>query len=364
MSKRHFHSAGPSVNVDRRTNGPAISAAAEASVRQFIASGDDKAALERTKEIHKASGTTASEALLVDAYAERIRSLVRRNLTLEAQSLLDLVRQRYPSARMRLDASMTRHVARRASLDELVRPLNDPALDAAPRAAIERALQQEVCDLAALAGCEALPVDHPLRQAASALERAFVAATSGPIAEDTLALPEVSRRSPLAPWKMLVRAIASFYVGDEESCDRHLGAISPESAPARLVPAIQAMLRGEAAAPLTPAAAALKMRVTGNSTALRSALEALDQAFALGSKGRILKAIRPAVQACRQNSPSQLESLRQLISVRCAVADLEPAGVTAAMGGPSRHDAAFLQLLARGMEETRDPEKIVGACRT
>ena len=57
-------------------NGPDLSAGAEASVRQLIANGRHKAAVENAKEIHKAQATAASEALLVDAYAARIQSLI------------------------------------------------------------------------------------------------------------------------------------------------------------------------------------------------------------------------------------------------------------------------------------------------
>jgi hypothetical protein len=339
------------------------SAAAEASVRQLIASGDHKTALERAKELHKASSTVASEALLVDVYAERIRSLLRRNLTVEAKSLLDLVRQRYPTARTRLDELTTRAVATPAgSLADLVRPLSDPDLVAAPRAAIEREIQREVWDLAALARCEALPSDHSLRTAAAALERAFVAVTSGPVTDQELSLPEVSRRSPLAPWKLLTRAIASFHRGDDEPCRRYLDGIDPESAPGRLVPTIRAMLAGEAAAPLTPAAESLRARIARPS-ALGSALDALDQALASGANSRILKAIRPVVDQCQQISPGRLDSLRQHIAVRCAVASLDVVKVRTAMGGPSLHDATFLRLLARAMEESRDPDHVVLACR-
>jgi hypothetical protein len=363
VSQQRFGSRGSSLNAAGLTpSSSSSSAATEAIVRQLIAGGDHKTALDRAKEIHRASRTAASEALLVDAYAERIRSLIHRNLTLEAKSLIEFVRQRYPSARMRVDDLTTRVGAKPGSLDELVRPLNDPALDAARRAAIERALQRDVCDLAALAGCEALPVEHPLRKAASALERAFVAATSGAVAEDVLALPEVSHRSPLAPWKQLTRAIASFYRHEDTACRRYLDAIDRESAPARLVPAIQAMLTGKAAARLTPEAAALRAQITRAST-LRAALQTLDQAFASGNKGRILKAIPPVVDQCQQSSPGRLESFRQHISVRCAVADLDPVKVMRAMGGPSRHDATFLRLFARGMEESRDPEHVVLACK-
>jgi hypothetical protein len=340
---------------------PLSSAATEASVRQLIASGDHKTALEQAKELHRASSTMTSEALLVDAYAERIRSLVRRNLTVEAKSLIELVRQRFPSSRTRLDRLMPRAVARNESLDDLVRPLGDPALGAIQRVSVERALQQEVWDLNALAGCDALPPDHPLRRAAAAIDRAFVAATSGPVADEALALPEISHRSPLAPWKLLTRAIASYYRGEISSCQRYLDGIHPESAPARLAPAIRAMLTPEIATPLTPAAAALCDRITRKS-ALRSALEALDQAFASSSTGRVLKAVRAVVDQCQQVSPDQLESLRQHISVRCAVAGLAPAKVKAAMGGPSRHDATFLRLFALGMEDSGNPEQVVLAC--
>ncbi|MEP7308135.1 MAG: hypothetical protein ABJA98_21745 [Acidobacteriota bacterium] len=331
-------------------------------MRQLIASGDHKAALEQAKDLHKVSGTLASEALLVDAYAERIRALLRRNLTIEAQSLLDMVRQRYPASRVRLAELTPRVEAKPLSLDDLVRPLNDPDLAAEQRTAIDRRLRQEVWDLKALAHCDALALDHELRKAAAALERALVAVTSGPVTDDALALPEVSRRSPLAPWKLLARAIASFYRRDDDACRRYLEAIDSESAPTRLVPAIKAMLADDAHAPLTPAAAALGARITSAST-LRRALEALDEAFASASKNRILKAIRPAVDQCQQVSPEQLDSLRQHVSVRCALAVIDSQRVVGPLGGPSRHDATFLRLFARGLEETRNPDQVVLACR-
>jgi tetratricopeptide (TPR) repeat protein len=362
VSHRRLHRKQSSAG--NLVDGAPLNAAAEASVRQLLAVGDHGTALERAKDIHKACGTAASEALLVDAYAERIRSLAGRNLTLEATSLHALVCQRYPSAKARLAQVMTRVTPRAASLADLVRPLNDPELDLSQRAAIERAVQQEVSDLTALAACDALPADHPLRTAARALERAFVTVTSGPVGpadEDRLALPEVSHRSPLAPWKLLVRAIASFHAGDDESCRRSLSAVSPESAPARLVPAIQTMLGAKDAKPLTPAAAALSAQVAGGRS-LPRALEELDQAFASGRKDRILKAISPVISASQESLPGQLEALRRHILVRCAVADLDPAKVTRAVGGPSGQDAAGLQLFARAMEETRDPAKVLVAC--
>jgi len=345
-------------------SGPASADGAEASVRQSIANGKPKVALEAAKELHKARRTPASEALLVDAYAARIQSLVDQNLTVEAKALLDLVLERYPSARERLSdrsASMGTHAVR---LEELVRPLNDPALGADRRAAIEAAVAREA-DLAGLAECAALPPEHPLRQAASVLQRAFLAVTAGPVGEEAVELPEVSHRSPLASWKLLVRAIACLYRGEDEACRRYLEAIKPESAPARLVPAMQAMLATGEPAGLPPAAATLVSSVTSDPAVLRKALEALERAFRSDDEnGPILKAIREAVKTCRDAAPNQVERLKQHISVRCALADLSVEKVQAAMGGNSLHDAYFFRLLARGLERMGDPAEIAYACAT
>jgi hypothetical protein len=350
------HAAAPALS------GPASADGAEASVRQLIANGKPKVALDAAKELHKARHTPATEALLLDAYAARIQSLVDQNLTVEAKSLLDLVLERYPSARERLSERVASRGTHAARLEELVRPLNDPALGADQRAAIEAAVAKEA-DLAGLAECAALPPEHPLRQAASALQRAFLAATAGPVGEEAVELPEVSRRGPLASWKLLVRAIACFYRGEDEACRRYLEGIKAESAAARLVPAMQAMLAAGQPAGLPPAAAALVSSVTSDPAALRKSLEALERTFHSDDEDRpILKAIREAVQACRDAAPNQIERLKQHISVRCALADLSVEKVQAAMGGNSRHDAYFCRLFARGMERLGDAESLAIAC--
>ena len=257
---------------------PALSAGVEASVRQLIANGKSKVAVETAKEIHKAQATAASEALLVEAYAARIQSLVDQNMAAEAKALQDLVWERYPSARERLNGHHASAKNNAGGLEELLKPLNDPGLGAERRAAIEAAIAADIVDLAELAECAVLPAEHPLRTAASALRLAFLASTAGPVGEGAVELPEVSRRSPLAPWKLLVRAIASFYRGEDEACRRYLEAIKPESAPARLVPAMQAMLGGKPAG-LTAAAAALVTSTTSDPAVLQTALEALEKTF-------------------------------------------------------------------------------------
>ncbi len=339
--------------------------AVESSVRQLIANGKFKTALDSAKQFHKAKPTAASEALLLDAYAARIQALLDRNLATEAKSLLDLVRERFPSARARLDDLKAKTSARGGDLAELLQPLNDPELSAERRAAIEQIVQNQVADLAALAGCAGLPPEHRLRQAAAALDRAFNAVTSGPVAEEQIALPEVSHRSPLAPWKLLIRAIACLHRGEDEACRGYLDAIQPESVPARLVPAMLAMLGAAPAAALKPAEAALLSRTGVNLSALRGALANLDRAFQDvhgGSESRIFKAVRAAVGECRNGAPDRLVELKQRIAVRAGVECLDNERLMAALDGAPRADAAYFRMYARALEKSGEQDDRGEAC--
>ena len=336
---------------------PVQISSAETSIRQLLANGKSKAALDAAKDFHKAQKTPASEALLIEAYAARIRALFDQNLALEAKSLMDLVRERFPAAKALLDGITAAQSLRSGSLDELLKPLNDPALDAERRAGIERAIRERVSDPSALAGCTALPPEHPLRTAAAAIARCFQAVTSGFVTDEQLELPEISRRSPLAPWKLMIRAIAAFHRREDEKCREHLDAIDAESAPARLVPAMRVMLGGKGAGELAPAAAALAARFRGDAGPLKSALAAVDRAFREEEdEGRVFKAVRTMVQEARKIAPELLEDLKRLVYTHGWVADIQIERLIAAMDGPPRRCAALARLMARGMESSEEDE--------
>src|SRR5208283_4715789 len=155
--------------------GGTVPASDEKEVRALLARGSTKPAVELAKQIHKHFATPASEALLVDAYGARIRALLKIGLAQEAKSLLDLVKERYPSAREKLRDIGMAVAGSQDNLDELLAPLNDPALPPERRVAIEEAIKRQVTDLAALVQCQALALDHPLRAGATALMRALEA---------------------------------------------------------------------------------------------------------------------------------------------------------------------------------------------
>src|SRR5579863_7322638 len=92
--------------------------AMETSIRQMIANGKSRTALENAKQFHKTHGNAASESLLLDAYAARIQSLLDQNMTTEAKSLADLVRERFPSASERFNGLKAASAARAGDISE------------------------------------------------------------------------------------------------------------------------------------------------------------------------------------------------------------------------------------------------------
>lgn len=334
-------------------------------IAQLIAVNKSGQALDAAKEVHKRCHSAASEALLLDAYGARLASLVERRLDRDAAALMDLVRERYPSSRKRLAEWNAVFAARNGDMAALLEPLNDPSLPAEKQAAIAASVRRDAFDLRALAECGTLPPEHPWRTAAAALYRALEAVTSAPVADEALALPEVSRSSPLAPWKMLVRAIAAYYRRDDALCEKCLAAVEPVSAAARLTPALGAMLRGIPHPPqtLTPAIAALVNQAGGSIDPLRATLKRLDAALDRRNQPVTLLEIRNAVLACRQMEPGLLERLKQHISIRAMTAGVKVDKVAAAMDGPSLKNAYFWRLLARELEEDKgEPMAIGHAC--
>jgi hypothetical protein len=337
---------------------PSVADAAE--VERLLARRNSKAALESAKELHKRLGTPATEALLLQAYMARAQAMLEHGMAPEAQALLAMVRERFPSAGEKVKDLEARFMSAGDSLEELLRPLSDPALSADTRARIERAIRTGLTDPSALARSTALDPENPLRRAAAALEQAFQAVTSGPVEDRALELPEISHRSPLAFWKPLLRAIACYYRREDGACEENLRAIDAESAPGRLVPALRAMLAGHAPESSSHAASALAAQAGGNLGNVHAALGALEESFERGHHKAILQRIREAVSAAQHECPEMVAPLRQHIGVRAMVNNIPAGAVTSAMGGLVSRDAEFCRLLARACET--DDDALLFAC--
>lgn len=331
--------------------GAEVLAEEAAEIGRYISGHNTRTAVKQAKKIHARVASDASESLLMSAYAARIKAMQAGGLVMEANELTALVAGRFPAAWRRHRQTRAAEDAHRGTLAALVAPLGDADLAPERRAEIEDRVGREVTDLHALADCGSLPDDHPLRRAAAALAAAMTAVTSGPVGEGDIALDEVSRRSPLAPWKLLVRAIACFYRGDAGACARHLDAMEARSAACRLAGALRVMTGQACDEPLSAASEALVAHVTHRPDALlRRTLEELDGVLSSRRVRGVNGPIRRAIGACGKVRPDLLDALKQRISIRCMLADVPVDAVIRAMGGPSPHDAGFWRLLAVAIE--------------
>ena len=324
-------------------------------IRELIAGRHSKAAVQLAKDLHKRAGTPESEALLLDAYHCRIEDMMRLGMAVEAKTLLQLVDERFPLSRARTLDLQWEISAAEGRLDQIVAPLADVNLAAKVRERIEIFVRQRVYDLPALAAVTSLPPEHPLREGAVALEAAFQAVTRGPVDDQVLALPQVSRRSALGGWKALIRAIASFYRREDDACQKWLRLMPADSAPAGLIRPLLAMLgTATAKSEFNAAEQRLLSAVGGGSAALRPALVALEQALAAKKSKALLDATRSAVAICGQCFPKIRERLRQHILIRSVARRLWRSEMLAATGGAPRENAYFWRLMARSFEHHMD----------
>jgi len=321
-------------------------------VAQLIAANRSILAVDYARELHRRFNSTESLELVFRTYWARWESLLENDLETEAEGLLERIDKRHPRAPF-LPEWREELKTRKGGLAARLAPLNDTALPEEKRLAIANFVRRQLTDPRELANCEALPANHPWRVAAAAVWLAFEAVTTGPADDSAIALPDVARSSPLAPWKMLIRAIAAFYRREDGLCERSLASIEANSAPAKLAAALRAMLLCPAApgAQVSPANGALMQATGGGLTELQTVLRGLDHAF--GEQGSRVppNLIRDAVAVCERVAPDLIVRLKQHTSIRAMLNQVPLQSVLEAMGGSSRKDAHFWRLLARAMEK-------------
>src|ERR1700736_1138008 len=143
MSKKNKHKPWkpPFAQVFGSATAAEVTEMESTQVAQLIKNGKFGFAVDIAKQVHKRCGNAASEGLLMDAYVARISSLVDRNLDADAQARMEVVLERYPSARSRLHEMAAWFAARTGNLNALVQPLNDATLPRETRAAITKLIR-------------------------------------------------------------------------------------------------------------------------------------------------------------------------------------------------------------------------------
>lgn len=324
-----------------------------AQIESLIAAGKTRDAVEAARQLFKETRAPDDEALVVAAYRARIDALATGGMHNEARALAALVSERFPAHRDGF-ASLT-------GGEQMRLAGNIPALlaelavsDAARRRELEAILTRELTDPRALLESPSLSADDPLKTEARVVWDIFTAVTTGPLADDALGrLDEIPRRSPLAPWKLLIRAIDAFYRRADAVVLANLSAIPANSGPGRLVPALR-RLAGDAGAPedRSLAASVLMDKVSGGRASFAKHLTQLIQALASKDRRRAVAVLRDLLAVLAASPAPVRQTCIATVLDQWLRAGLNPDALSPVLLRGTR-DLDTLRLLALAVERAR-----------
>jgi hypothetical protein len=264
-------------------------------IETLLASGKSRDAVEAAKQYGKHHPGPEADALAARAYLARITALQDSGLHREAQAIGALVNERFPAHKAEVAALTQRSDVATGNFAGLLSAL--ATADATQRRALEATLSCALTDPALLAASPALPPQHPLKRAAATVAELLTAVTSGPLPEGALApLDTIARQSPLAPWKLLIRALDAFYRRADEPMLANLAAIPVDTPPARLIPVLRALVGAtDRPATCTATVNTLWSRVRGPRASLQAHLTQLSQALLAHDERKALGVVRAIV---------------------------------------------------------------------
>src|SRR5262245_37649527 len=324
----------------------------QARVEALLDSGHTRDAVEAAKQFLKHTPAPAAQALVVRAYQARIQALLANGMHKEAQALGALVNERFPAYRAQIAPLLRQVELSGGNMQTLLTELCTAA--GPPQRELAAILTRELTDPAVLADSPTLPADHPLKRGARAVCDLFTAVTTGPLPEGALAsLDMIPRHSPLAPWKLLVRALDAFYRHADADVLANLAGIPGDSGPGRLVPVLRHLV-GENG--LTEdrsfAVATLFDKVSGGRALLQSRLLQLSQALARKDERQALAAVQ-ALLSLFQSAPTAVRrSFVATVLHHWYHHELSPQGLLRILPG-GKKDRETLRLIALTLERSQ-----------
>ena len=220
---------------------PSTPAQWQAQVHDLLAQNKPREAVELAKQFLKQIPGQEAEETLVSAYQARVQALMTSGMPQEAHALAALARERFPAYRDQLTLLVHQTQLSTGDLDGVLSEL--ATAEGAHQHALESLLTRGLTDPSVLATTACLPAEHPLRQQAGLISELFSAVTSAPVPDAGLAaLDHIPRQSPLAPWKLLIRALDAFYRQADELAEANLARIPLDSGPGRLVPVVRTLI--------------------------------------------------------------------------------------------------------------------------
>lgn len=305
MGKRH-----------RKQHAQQAAITARARIEASLARGDSRDAVDAAKTLLREAPGAETETLAVRAYVARIRSLIAEGLGREAAAMAAIVRERFPAHAAVHAAELEDARLAAGDFDWLLRELE--AADAPRRDAIEARLAPWIADPGALARSQALGPEDPLAREAAAVAEVFTIVTSRLASADELArLNDVRRRSPLAPWKLLVRAIDAFHRHDDERVAANVAAIEPRSPAARAGTILAELTGARPRSRHSFAAERLLERITGDRETIAGHLRAIEAADRGGDRKRLRDEIRALARTFDRLSPFARDQARIALLAVC-----------------------------------------------
>jgi hypothetical protein len=287
-------------------------------LEQLLGKGDARGAVDAAKQLVREQPGATSEELAVRAYAARIRELIGEGLGREAAALASIVRERFPA-----------HIASQAPLLEearlaagdfaaLLTELRDVSEER--RAAIEERLLPWMADPAALAQSAVLDPGDPLAREARIAAELFEIVTSRLATPEELApLGEIRRRSPFAPWKLLIRAIDAFHRHEDERLAANLAAIDPRSPAKRAADVLAELTTGNRKPGWSFAAERLIDRISGGRATIAARIRAIESASHSDDRRQLREELRELVKSFDALTPYAREQIRIALLPLCGL---------------------------------------------
>jgi tetratricopeptide (TPR) repeat protein len=320
-----------------------------ARVEALLANGKTRDAVEAAKQLLKQAPDPDAEALVVRAYQARMQALQASGMHKETQALGALVSERFPAYKAQIVPLLRQAEISAGNFQALLTELS--TADTQHRRELETILTRGLTDPAIIADSPALPSNHPLKRMACVVRDLFTAVTSGPLPENALVpLNEIPRHSPVAPWKLLIRALDAFYRCADAAALANLAGIPPDSAPGRLVPIIRRLI-GEQG-PLEDRSFAVKTlldKVGGNRGQIQSYLSQLAQTLAAYDERKALSTVQALVSLFQSVPTALWRTFLATILRHWHRHGLQPHGLLRALPG-SKKDPDILRLIALTLE--------------
>jgi hypothetical protein len=344
MSKHHRHNKSAGQHKDGGTFDTL-----PPQIEALLSAQKTHDAVEAAKQLVKHAPSPAAEALLVKAYQARIHALLSSGLAKEAQALGLLVAERFPAYREAISDLVRQSEMSAGNFQTLLTELL--TADTEKRRELETILARGLTDPAVLANSSILPADHPLKRTAAIVSHLFAAVTSGPLPEGALLpLNDIPRHSPLAPWKLLIRAFDAFYQRNDAAVLANLAGIPPEVGPARLVPVLRHLV-GEKSDDHAPsfAVTAVLNKVQGNRTVVRTQLAQLSHALTARNERQALAAVQALIPVFQSTPIAQWRTFLATLIHHWQRQGFPPEGLLRALP-KSKTDPDIVRLIALSME--------------